>query len=145
MLLGWTDVCVDVQAVSFVQLTRQTAPWEQSHRSHAEETQFWSALHPQKRSGMLQKMHVKASERARPEKSGACAQPAPLTMWTGTKQLSYHQLQMGWRQKQEQIMINTQHKWCRDSTRPHDEVATQPNANFNLLKPRLHLLCGEQT
>lgn len=47
VLPGRADVCVDVQAVSFIQLTRQTASWEQSHRFHTEETRCGSPLHRQ--------------------------------------------------------------------------------------------------
>lgn len=46
VLPGRADVCVDVQAVSFIQLTCQTASREQSHRFHTEETRFGSPLHP---------------------------------------------------------------------------------------------------
>lgn len=47
VLPGWADVCVDVQAVSFIQLAGQTAAREQSHGFHTEETRFGSPLHPQ--------------------------------------------------------------------------------------------------
>lgn len=40
VLLRRTDVCVDVQAVSIVQLAGQTSTWEESHRFHAAETRF---------------------------------------------------------------------------------------------------------
>lgn len=42
VLLRRTDVCLDVQTVSFVQLAGQTLTWEESHRFHAAETRFQS-------------------------------------------------------------------------------------------------------
>lgn len=47
VLPAWADVCVDVQAVSFIQLACQAASGEQSHRFHTEETRVGSPLHPQ--------------------------------------------------------------------------------------------------
>lgn len=40
VLVGGTDVCVEVQTVSFVQLTGQTPSREQTHRFNTEETKF---------------------------------------------------------------------------------------------------------
>lgn len=64
VLPAGADVCADVLAVSFVQLTCQAASREQAHRFHTEETRFGSPPHPQLETPPSPPfMHVKARQR----------------------------------------------------------------------------------
>lgn len=145
VLPGWAEVCVDVQAVSFIQLTCQTASREQSHRFHTEETRLGSPLHPQQEILPPPPMHVsKRASKAREVRS--CPPPSLLTSVDGDETAEFSSASDGLAAEMRADNDNYTTQETRIAPRKlHDEVATQPNANFNLLTLLLDLWCGEQT